>query len=564
LSSFGNDADDPTLNLMRGQIALRQGKYEEAVGYLRKAPASAQQDAKFLTDLAAGMMGSGDKAGAIEALTKAAALETESARPDVYLILAHVREKRYDKALAAVDNLAKDKPNDPVVHNLRASILLSQNKPEQARPHLLKALEINPGYYPAAYNLASLDLQKNDLQSARTRMHQVAKANPKESRAWIMLAQIDASAGKEAEALSHLEKAKNANEKDPQARLQLIQYWLRKNEPGKALVEARSALETTGRVEFNEFIGLAQAAQKDHTNARATFIKWAETQPKNPKAHFRLAQEWIKANDLGKALQSLDSALALHPGFVEAAASKAQLLGKMNKSAEGIRIAKELQEKYPKSSVGYLAQADILYTQKQYAAAAPIFAKASSLDGQTSSVLRAAQAYTLADQADTAQTLLGQWLSSHPQDVYARHEYALSLLNARQFPQAVAQYRQIVRDHPADVTAYNNLAWLLGELKDKDAVPVAERALKLNPESPALQDTLGWILVNTGQVSRGLPLLEKAHAKQPTATEIHWHYAYALLQAGKTAQAKRELEKLIFSDRPFPQKAEAKALLDRL
>jgi len=121
-----------------------------------------------------------------------------------------------------------------------------------------------------------------------------------------------------------------------------------------------------------------------------------------------------------------------------------------------------------------------------------------------------------------------------------------------------------VRANPQNVTAYNNLAWILGELKSPEAVAVAEQAYKLNPDSPAILDTLGWILVNAGQSQRGLDLLKKALAKAPDASEIHWHLAAGLAKGGDRTRARQELESLFASGKAFPQEAEAKRLLDSL
>lgn len=564
LANFGTESNDPLLNSLQGQIALRQGKYSEAARYLSQINDASIKDAKYFTDLAASLMGSGDRAGATQALAKAADLDTDSARPDIFLVMTHLQEKRYDLALQVVDKLDKQKPNEPLVYNLRASIYMSKGEPAKARTYLSKALELKPDYFPAAYNMALLDLQAKDTASARKRLQAVLKINPKESRAWFTLARLDQASGNEAGYVENLEKAKNAAEKLPQPHIALIQYWLGKKDPAKALVLARSALDATGRPEFNEFIGLAQAAQGDHVNALATLSKWAEAQPQSPRAHLRLGQEQAFAKNFAAALQSFDKAGTLQPNFVEASISKALLLGKINRAAEGVRIAREIQAKQPKSPIGHLTEAEILFEQKQYREAAPVFAKASALDKQPLTVIRAAQAYALGGQTETGQQLLSQWLATNPQDLAVRHAHALGLLQSKRLQEAASQYQLIIKAHPKDQTAYNNLAWLLGELRDKNAVPVAEQALKLNPNDPAVQDTLGWILVNAGQAARGIALLEKAHAKVPNATDIHWHLINALYQSGNRPKARQELEQLLERGQKFPQEAEARQLLERL
>lgn len=564
LASFGNSGDDALLNTLQGQIALRQGDYAEARKHLEQVHEGPAQSAQFFTALAASRMGSGDKAGAVSALGKAAELDTGSARPEVLLVMAHLKEKRFAEALKVVDTLEKERPSDPLIHNLRGAIYSHQRDIAKARTEFAKALDVKPDYFPAASNLALLDMGAKDAKSARSRFQQLLKHNPKEDRAWVALAELDVLDGNEAGYLKNLEEAKKANEKALQPRALLARYWLGKNDPAKALVEARSAQDVTGRVEFSEFIGLALAAQGDHTNALATFKKWAEASPGNPTAAYLLAQEQAATGDNAGALKSLDKALALHPDFAQASLSKALLLGRMGRGPEGIKIARNIQAKAPTAAAGYLTEAEILFGEKKYAEAARLFAKGAPMAGQGQPLARAYEAYARAGQAGEGEKLLQQWLATHPNDLPVRHQLALALLKANRLKDAAEHYRAIIRANPRDIVAYNNLAWLLGEIKAPDAMATAEQAYRLNPDNPEIMDTLGWILVHSGQSKKGIELLTAAHNKKPEMPEIHWHLAAALAKAGERSRAIQELENLFTRGMDFPQKEEARKLLASL
>jgi putative PEP-CTERM system TPR-repeat lipoprotein len=407
-------------------------------------------------------------------------------------------------------------------------------------------------------------MQAKDVKSARARFQQLLKINPKESRAWLALALLDLRENNESGYLQNLEQAKKADDKQVLPRLELTRYWLGKRDAGKALVEARSALEATGRSDFNEYIGLALLMQGDNANALATFAKWVENNPKNPLAHFRLAQAQLNAKDNASALKSLDKALALQPAYMEADLTKALLLSRMGRNEEGLKIARAWQTKAPKAPGGFLAEAEILFNNKTYLEAGKQFAKGAQIANQGALLGKAYQAYVLAGQAKEGEKLLADWLQKHPSDGLVRHQLAMAQLNAKRLKESAENYRVLTQANPKDLIAYNNLAWILGELRDKDAITIAEQAHRLQPDSPATQDTLGWILVNLGQVQKGLGLLAKAHDKDPSAAEIHWHFAAALAKSGDRARAKQELEKLVYSGSDFPQKAEAKRLMESL
>jgi putative PEP-CTERM system TPR-repeat lipoprotein len=564
LDSFDSAGSDPILNTLRGELALRQRDYGQARKHFEKMTDNSPQNPKYFTELAASRMGSGDEAGAIQALTKAAELDSSSARPDILLVMAHLKEKRFDEAQKVVDKLDKERPNDPLIHNLRGTVYVSRDDKAQARASFSRALQIKPSYFPAASNLALLDMMNKDSKAARSRFEQLLKQAPEESRAWLALAALDAREKNEAGYLKNIERAKKANGKNVQAHHLLARYWLDKKDGGKALVAAREGFDATGRQEFQEFIGLAHLLQKDSTNALATFTRWAEVSPNNPVAHFRLAQVQILTKDNNAALKSLDNALALRANFSEANLSKALLLGKMGRSADAIKIARGLQASAPKAVGGYLAEAEILLGDKKYLDAGKLFIKSSQITAQGQPLIRAYQAFTLAGQPAEGEKQLAQWLKAHPGDTNIHHQLALAQINANRLNEAANNYQLLVTANPKDIVAYNNLAWLLGELKSPNAVATAEQAYRLNPDNPGVQDTLGWILANNGQMSRGIELIRKALAKTPDSPEIHWHLAASLAKSGDKARARQELERLLNSGLGFSHEKEARTLLDRL
>ena len=85
---------------------------------------------------------------------------------------------------------------------------------------------------------------------------------------------------------------------------------------------------------------------------------------------------------------------------------------------------------------------------------------------------------------------------------------------------------------PDNVLVLNNLAWAYQQVKDPRALETAERAYKLKPDNAAVADTLGWMLVEQGNTTRGLELLQKAVAAAPKALEIRYHLAQAWVKSG--------------------------------
>ena len=126
---------------------------------------------------------------------------------------------------------------------------------------------------------------------------------------------------------------------------------------------------------------------------------------------------------------------------------------------------------------------------------------------------------------------------------------------------AAERYRIALKRAPENALLLNNLAWAASQLKRPEALEHAERAHELAPENPNIMDTLGVILVGSGQTERGLALLGRAAELAPDAHQIRLNFAKALLKVERKAAARKELEPLATLDTRLPVQQEAAKLL---
>jgi serine/threonine protein kinase/WD40 repeat protein/Tfp pilus assembly protein PilF len=85
----------------------------------------------------------------------------------------------------------------------------------------------------------------------------------------------------------------------------------------------------------------------------------------------------------------------------------------------------------------------------------------------------------------------------------------------KKFGQALDALRQAVHTDPGHAMASNSLAWLLmtgpKELRDPNAaLPLARKAVELEPKQPRYYNTLGIALYRTGAFKEAIPVLEKS------------------------------------------------------
>jgi Tfp pilus assembly protein PilF len=165
---------------------------------------------------------------------------------------------------------------------------------------------------------------------------------------------------------------------------------------------------------------------------------------------------------------------------------------------------------------------------------------------------------------DQAISGLEDWVKLHPDDVPARTVLADTYLTRQDLKQAEAHYDILVQARPGDAALLNNAAWIAHELGRPQALQYARRAHAAAPASPEITDTLGWILVQSGETAEGLELLRSAAAGAPSNQDMQYHLAYALHSTGARDEAREILEKLVAEDKPFQEREAAAELLETI
>jgi Tfp pilus assembly protein PilF len=156
-----------------------------------------------------------------------------------------------------------------------------------------------------------------------------------------------------------------------------------------------------------------------------------------------------------------------------------------------------------------------------------------------------------------------QWLDAQPEDPLVRATLAEHYQQRGDRAAAIAQYERAARVSQGPVLL-NNLAWLYYETGDQRALDIARRAYEAAPERAEIADTYGWLLVESGDIGKGLAVLEKAARAAPDVAEIQYHHAAALARAGQKEAAATALKRLIADNSQFPSQREAEALLRTL
>jgi uncharacterized protein (TIGR03790 family) len=116
---------------------------------------------------------------------------------------------------------------------------------------------------------------------------------------------------------------------------------------------------------------------------------------------------------------------------------------------------------------------------------------------------------------------------------------------AQDYDKAAQVYRKLIDRDPKDASALNNLAYALAvrEHQPAEALPLAERALLLQPRNPTIADTVGWIKHLLGDHAGALKLLEPAAKALPENADVQLHVAVVYAASGRIADATAALKR---------------------
>lgn len=129
-----------------------------------------------------------------------------------------------------------------------------------------------------------------------------------------------------------------------------------------------------------------------------------------------------------------------------------------------------------------------------------------------------------------------QIFEDDPELLYAR---ALSYERLDQIDAAEADLRRVIELDPENADALNALGYTLADrtARYQEALELIQRALKLKPDTPAIIDSLGWVLYRLGRTQEALPHLRRAFELQRDA-EVAAHLGEVLWVSGDKDEAR--------------------------
>ncbi|MDB5961092.1 MAG: system TPR-repeat protein PrsT [Massilia sp.] len=556
---------DVQLLALAGESYMQAADYDQAGQYFERASTLDPKAASLRMSLAMSKLGKGNATQAIDDLQLATQLDSKSPKAGIALIRTELNLKNYAGALKAATALEQQQSNNPTVLDLKGQAYAGMNDLEHARASFEQALKAQADFFPAAANLAQLDLRAGKTEAAGSRLKAFLAANPASVDAMTALAAMAASANREAEVTDWLTRAVAVDPTATGPSVNLITQYLKLQQTQKALdVALQLKVSHPDEPDLLDLMGKAQLANKDLDGALDSYRRLTVALPRSAQAQMQLGALLMVTKKDAAAEEVFKTALSIQPDFPAAQLALIELYVRKGWNDLALQQATRIIRNHPQSAAGYQLSADVLQADGKLADAMPFFEKALTIANHSEALIKLANALRVGGKKEESARRVAAWLQQHPNDMRVEMYRAECALNDKQYAAAAAQFEAIVARYPKNAVALNNLAMSYTLGGDKRAVATAEKAYAIAGEQPMVIDTLGWILVQEGNVARGLPLLLRASALAPAAHDIRLHVAQGLVKSGDRPAARKELEAITGPGVRFAQVDEARALLREL
>jgi putative PEP-CTERM system TPR-repeat lipoprotein len=216
-----------------------------------------------------------------------------------------------------------------------------------------------------------------------------------------------------------------------------------------------------------------------------------------------------------------------------------------NRADEAFAIAKAVQKQRVGSPIGLALEGDALAVTGKWDQAVVIYRKALDLGKAPDLAIKLHGAQIRVGRKSDADKTAAEWLREQPKDLAMRRYLAERAIAEQRYEDAYVLYRKLDELAPDNALVLNNRAWVAGQLKNPEAIALAERAVALAPNAPAILDTLGMLQLEAGQDQKGLENVRKAVGLSPDAPALRLNLVRAYVKLAQKDEARKELEILL-------------------
>lgn len=483
---------EPDVAILLATLYAQQQRFQEAGAVLQRAVEAHPADLDLLNNLNNVYLQAKDMSGAERVARRM--IELEPTLFDHRLRLARLFDSQgsADKAESVLREAIALDPQSEERRLMLADFLGTRKDPRAAEQALLESVATLPRSTKLQFGLAAHYLKQGQTAEARARYTTLAKDygdKPAGLEAKVKLAELDLAAGRPEEAERKLQEVLKENPR------------------------SADGLILSGRM------ALARRNGKDAVQAFRTVL---HDQPELATVHFQLGQAYQMTGELNLAKESLERAIALYPGQVDARRSLAALETQSGRPQQARARLEDLLKQRPddlaaldmlmtldlitknwpdaermleriravakESLVSAMAEGRLRQAQGRFDEAAGAYERAVGLaPKEPEPLLSLVKLQVALGHVDHAKARLDRLLAEQPDHLYGHGLLGEVLTIGGQPREADLQFMEATRVNPKWITPWLDWGTLwIAQKQPAKTVEIVRAGLKENPESEEL------------------------------------------------------------------------------
>lgn len=531
--------------LMQAEQQRADGRYPSASVYYRSILEREPDHAEARAGLGEVALRTGDYAGAISALRRAANQGVSADRINPSLARAMLWEGEYEALLTELTpETVEPAEKRAELLALRSLAYLQQDQIEQARRAADAALDADSENRLAHVAKGRLALQAGDLDRAADAAAWILEMTEESGAGWLLKAQLSRQRGDLDAAVEAFDRLMEIPPTDISvrehffARGQLVESLLTLDRKEEAREHIAQMLEQGARHPYPNYLAAVVAYQADEVGNAVDHLQTAlSAAPNNLQAKELLGLIRVEREQYAQAVNLLQDVVSAQPANIRARIFLASAQRGLGNTPQATRTLRDGLTYADGDAAAVGALVDALNGDVD-----ELSSLLGSLDGSDETVRRtrlaAAESLVGRGETDVAIDLLRE-LEAEGDDELARRQFlTIATVRSGDMESALSEARSVVDDYPDDAASHNLLGGVqLMAQRFDEARASFERAAELDPDSAQAYFNLGLLAGAEQDFDRAIRYFEQGLEIEPGNATVMVQLSDLLRRQGNQEQA---------------------------
>jgi tetratricopeptide (TPR) repeat protein len=548
------------------------GNHEGAIQAFQRAAAIDPKSADAHFNIGVAWKELGETAKSSDELNTALRLHPGHEPARLELAMLQQESGQLDQAIAEYQLILKSNPSSADAHNWLGVAYLQKNSLEPAIAEFRRAIRLKADYVRAHNNLGSTLAQAGDVEAGIAALREGLKYGPEDLQLRINLGMALRSKGDADAALTQFQSLLQEHPESAELLHQFAQTLRQKGDLEGAIqaFERVLALNPEAR---ETYYGLGQAL-KEAAAANRAHPKSQRPTPANGVAELmKAAAQAMASRDLAQVRRSLEKAIEVDPSYAEAYNLLGFTLGKAGDLTAAIDKLKQAVALDPEIPDAHYNLGVALWFHQEREAAAKELDQSLRLNPAAGAVYSfRGMVYRESGDLDGARRAIYRAIALSPENAVPYIDLGVVFLRQGQLASAIGQFeaglnlpsspipvsdlqsaagelRRAIPRAEGPAEAYHVLGRMLGVAGAPalQVVTAFQDAIRLRPDYAQAHNSLGLVLVQTGDDEKAIEAFREAIRLRPDFADAHQNLG-AVLTASDPAEAVRELERAAVLD----------------